>query len=120
MPRVRVALRSIAAAWLLCQAAAFVLVPVLLDASVTACVCAHGTDGSCPMHHLKAAGARMCAVRSATASDVVVLHSAYNVAGLEPAPRPAIVPARTVHAVPVEWFTLIEHASTPEPLPPRV
>jgi hypothetical protein len=119
MPRVRVVVRSVAALWLFWQAATLALVPVLLDASVAACVCAHGPEASCPMHH-KADGSRMCTIRSATTSSVVlVLNAVFNVSGLVPASSPAIVPALTVHAVPVERSTLTERPSTPNSPPPR-
>jgi hypothetical protein len=109
----------IAAAWLVCQAATLAMVPVLLDVSLAECVCAHGADAACPMHHKGTAGTKVCAMQSAATTAPVTLNSLLSVAGLLPAPPQTIVPAPAANAVLFERPAPTERPSPPDPRPPR-
>jgi hypothetical protein len=115
----RRAVGPIAAVWLLCQAATLAVVPILLEISLADCVCAHGADATCPMHHKTAAGSTACAMQSATTSVPAALNSLFSLAGLVPAPPHTIVRVPMVSAVRFERPMLTGRPSPPDPPPPR-
>jgi hypothetical protein len=119
MIRVRRSLGPIAAAWLFCQAMTMGLVPIQLDASLAACVCADGASATCPMHHKTPAGSTVCVMQSAAASVALALHSLFSVAGLVPALPQAIVPAPAARAVEFEPASLTQRLTSPDSPPPR-
>src|SRR6266852_2464591 len=93
-------LGPIAAIWLVCQVATLALVPALLGASLAECVCTHGAEATCPMHHKTPTGSpKVCVMQSETTSVPATLNSLFSVAGLVPAPPLAMVPVPTVSAV---------------------
>src|SRR5579862_4807791 len=87
----RRALGPTAAAWLVCQAVTLALVPALLGGLVEECVCAHGADATCPMHHKSTAGAKVCVMQSANTGVSGTLSSLFSIAGLLPTPTPTVV-----------------------------
>jgi hypothetical protein len=115
----RRAVGPIAALWLFCQAATLAVVPILLDASLAACVCADRADATCPMHHKTAVGTKVCAMQSAAANAPITLNSLLSVAGLLPTRPQAIVPAATASAALFERSMLTQRPSPPDPPPPR-
>jgi hypothetical protein len=121
MTGVRRALRSIATAWLLGQAATLALAPTLLYTIPSECVCTHGADGMCPMHHKASApGVKVCAMQSATESGgPATLSGLFSVAGLLPAPAEATVLMSTSGAAPVVRSLVVRRPSAPELPPPR-
>jgi hypothetical protein len=119
MTRVRRAVGPIAAIWLVCQAATLTLVPMLLDVSLAECLCTHGADATCPMHHKTAAGSKVCVMQSATTSVPTILNSLFSVAGLVPAPLQAMVPVPMASPVLFEHSMLTQRPSPPDPPPPR-
>ena len=119
MTRRRRFLGQIAAAWLVCQAATLAVAPLLLNASLAECVCAHGADATCPMHHTTAAGAKVCVMQSANTSVPGSVNSLFSVAGLLPAPSAVMVPVPTASAALLERAMLIQRPSPPDSPPPR-
>jgi len=120
MTRARHVLGPIAAIWLVVQAATLVLVPALLGASLAQCICTHGADATCPMHHKTPAGAKVCMMQSATTNVPATLNSLFSVAGLVPAPALDMVPVPTVSPVVLERAIPIHRPSPPDSPPPRV
>ncbi len=116
----RRALGPIAAVWLVCQAATLALAPVLLEISLADCMCTHGADAMCPMHHKSAPGARVCVMQSANSSVPAKLNSLFSIAGLLPAPPLTSVPVPTAVLVPREYSTTTPRPSPPDRPPPRV
>jgi len=121
MTRVRQALRPIATVWLLGQAATLALVPTLLYTIPSECVCTHGADGMCPMHHKPSApGIKVCVMQSATDSGgPATLSGLFSVAGLLPASAEGTVSTFTSSAVPIVCSLVVRRPSPPEPPPPR-
>ena len=119
MTRARRALGPIAAVWLACHAATLVLVPVLLDPTLAACMCAHGADATCPMHHGTAARSKHCVMKDVTTNAATTLSSLFSVVGvvavlaLGRASVPAIRPVR------LESSRVTQQPSPPDPPPPR-
>jgi hypothetical protein len=109
----------IAAVWLLCQAATFAVVPALLDASLAECVCAHGADATCPMHHKTAAGSKVCVMQSATTDVPATLNLLFSVTGLVPAAQLDLVPVHAADAIVFEHSVLRYRSSPPDSPPPR-
>jgi hypothetical protein len=112
-------LGPMALVWLVFQAATLAAVLVLLDTSLAECVCTHGADATCPMHHTTAAGSKVCVMQSATTSVPSTLNALFSVAGLVPAPSQAIVPVPIARAVLFERLMLTQRPSPPDPPPPR-
>jgi hypothetical protein len=119
MTRARRALGPTAAVWLVCQAATLTLAPALLDASVAECVCTHGADATCPMHHKTATSAKVCVVQSTTTSAPAALNSLFSVVGLVPDSPLAIAPVPTASPLLIECSMVTERHSPPDPPPPR-
>jgi hypothetical protein len=119
MTRVRRALGPIAAVWLVCQAVTLTLVPSQLEASLAECVCSHGVDATCPMHHQTAADSRVCAMQSLTTSAAATLNALFGVVGLVPARSQATALVPTARPVPIESSIATERPSPPDPPPPR-
>jgi len=120
MIRTRRAVGRIAGMWLVCQLATIALVPALLEASLEDCVCAHGADAACPMHHKTTAGFKVCAMQSATTNVPTTLNSLFSIAGLVPAPPLAMVLVPTASARLFERLAPTDQQSPPDPPPPRV
>ena len=114
----RRALAPIAAIWLVCQAATLALVPTVFEAGLAECVCANGADATCPMHH-KTAGAKVCAMQSATTTVPAPLNALLSVPGLLPAAPQMMVPVSTASPVLFERSMLTRRPSPPDPPPPR-
>jgi hypothetical protein len=119
MRRVRRALGPIAAVWLAYQAATLALVPVLLATGLADCVCSHGADASCPMHHKTDTGSKVCVMQSATTNAPAPVNALFGVTGPLPTLPEAIVPVRTASAVLAKPVTLTQRPSLPDPPPPR-
>ena len=119
MTRVRRALGLIAAVWLVCQAATLTLAPALLEASLAECLCTHGVDASCPMHHRTEAGARVCVKQSLTTSAAATLHALFSIVGLVPARSLATALVPTASLVVIQSSMATERPSPPDPPPPR-
>jgi len=123
MARVRHALGSIALVWLTMQAAAMIGTPValLIDAKAEAepeCVCTHGPNGMCPMHHRSAPGSNVCAIGSATTGDATLV-SLVQIAGLTPA-EGVIAPLLIVQpSRPGADVNPLFRSAPPDPRPPR-
>ena len=71
------------------QAATVIGTPVvlLIDAKAEAepeCVCTHGPNGMCPMHHRSAPASNVCAIGSTAAGDATLV-SLFQIPGLTPA-----------------------------------
>jgi hypothetical protein len=115
----RRALGRTAAAWLVCQAVTLALVPALLGGLVEACVCTHGADATCPMHHKPTAGAKVCVMQSANTGVPGTLSSLFSIAGLLPPPTLPTVAASMTGPVLVELSRTIGRSSPPDPPPPR-
>lgn len=109
----------VAAVWLMCQVATLAVVPALLDASLAECVCAHGADAACPMHHKTAAGSKVCVMQSATTDVPATLNLLFGLGGLVPVPPSAIVPVVSVSAMPFDRSALTHRPSSPDSPPPR-
>ena|ERR1041384_7630096 len=108
-----------AAVWLLCQAAAFMVVPALLDASLAECVCAHGADATCPMHHKTAAGFKVCVMQSAITDVPATLNLLFTVPGLVPAVHLDVLPVHAADAIVFNSPMLRYRSSPPDSPPPR-
>jgi hypothetical protein len=119
MTRVRRAIGPIAAAWLVCQAVTLTLVPAQLEASLAECVCAHGADATCPMHHRTTADSRVCAMQSLTTSAATTVNALFSVVGLVPARSQATTLAPMASPVLIESSMAAERPSPPDPPPPR-
>jgi hypothetical protein len=116
----RRAIGPIAAIWLVSQAVTLAMAPVLLEVSLAECVCAHGADATCPMHHKAPAGSsKVCAMQSATTSVPATLNALFSVAGLVPTLPLVMVPVATASALPFERSMLTPRPSPPDPPPPR-
>ena len=116
---VRRALGPIAIAWLVSQAAAFALGPVLLDVSLADCICSHDAEGICPMHHKTAAASKVCVMQSATMDVPAALTVLLSVVGPLPSPPLSKVPAAADHAGVIEKAFQTERPAPPDPPPPR-
>jgi hypothetical protein len=115
----RRAVGPIAALWLFCQGATLAVVPILLDASLAACVCSQHADATCPMHHKTAVGTKVCAMQSANTNVPVALNSLFSVAALLPARPQTTVPVPTTSAALFERSMPTQRPSLPDPPPPR-
>jgi hypothetical protein len=115
----RRALGPTAAAWLVCQTVTLALAPALLSGLVEECVCTHGADATCPMHHKPAAGVKVCVMQSADTRVPGTLSSLFGITGLLPAPTPPTVAASAAGPVLVELSRTIGRSSPPDPPPPR-
>jgi hypothetical protein len=71
------------------------------------------------MHHKTAAGSKVCVMQSLTTDATAALNALFGVAGLLPAPPPAIAPVPTANPVLVECSTATQRPSPPDPPPPR-
>jgi hypothetical protein len=119
MTRARRALGPIAAVWLLCQAVTLMLVPALLEASLSECLCTSGAAASCPMHHRTTAGSKVCAMQSLSATTAATLTALFSVVGLVPARSLATAPVPAPSPVLIECSRATDRPSPPEPPPPR-
>src|SRR5579864_3733299 len=115
----RRAIGPIAAVWLLCQVVTLAAVPALLDASLAECVCTHGADATCPMHHRTAAGSTVCVMQSAATDVPATLNLLFSIAGLVPTPRLNTAPVHPVDAIIFERSVLRYRSSPPDSPPPR-
>jgi hypothetical protein len=115
----RCALGPIAATWLVCQGATLALVPAILADRVGACVCAHGADATCPMHHKPTPGVRVCVMQGAEGNVPGTLTSLFSIAGVLPDPTQTTVAASMTGPVAVELSPAIDRSSPPDPPPPR-
>ena len=118
MTRARHVLGPIAAVWLLCQAATLTLVPALLEASLAECLCTHGVDASCPMHH-RSTSAKVCVMQSLTTSATATLNALFSVVGLLPARSLATPLVPTASPVLIQCPVATERPLPPDPPPPR-
>jgi hypothetical protein len=124
MSRARRALAPIAALWLLCQCATWVLAPTLLwigmaDAGV-ACVCIHTAEAACPMHHeAAAAGSKVCSMRGLSQTGAATLQSLLGLAGLVPVSALSTAPTTVAGSNLDRHSTLTARPSPPDPPPPR-
>jgi hypothetical protein len=109
----------IAAVWLVSQAAALSLAPVMLDATQAACTCGNLADATCPMHHGAAAGSKVCVMQSTTTNATVTLNSLFSVVGLVPASLPAMAPLPRVSPVFLTCSTASSRPFPPDAPPPR-
>jgi hypothetical protein len=124
MTSLRRVLCPLAMLWLICQAAAVtVALPAFRMESMSTdevvCTCAHGGDGTCPMHHKKSAGSRLCTMHSADESGTLVLRSLLSVAGLIPTRTAATAPDSMGTQPSMAFSAAADRPVPPDPPPPR-
>jgi hypothetical protein len=124
MKRVRSALCGIAIAWLSCQAITLALVPAALlasaaDADEAECMCTHGADAMCPMHHHQTTDNTHCVMQASTTIDGAMLTSLLGVAGLIPPHTSRLVATPLVSSTDFTSSPEISRFAPPDPPPPR-
>jgi len=123
MLRRRHLLRRLVAIWLSSQIVVVVSTPVAFwlngaAAAAAACVCIHGTDAACPMHHPPAGSKPVCAMRSSS-DQGTLLTAFYTAAGPQPQSATTIAPEGTSRLTLAITGDTIVRSVTPDPHPPR-
>jgi hypothetical protein len=128
MHTVRRLLRSVAAAWVVCQLAGVVAAPLAMrfapapepEHHATKCVCPGVAPGqTCPMHHTTRDNGRECLMRSASGPADAALLSLVGTAGLVPSLSSSLVTLQSLEPISAATPCAIARAARPDAPPPR-
>jgi hypothetical protein len=122
MAHLRCRLGRIAFVWLLCNAATLSLGPMVLAQSgddLLECTCAHGDHATCPMHHNRTPGSKLCLMRSLDDSRTGVLTSLLGAVGLTVASTPLAEPESHQVSALRDATSAILRPAPPDSPPPR-